>query len=148
MATLPHIKPLEILLVEDNPVDIKMTQEAFKEGKLLSNLNVVTNGVAAIEFLRRKGRYKEAARPDLILLDLNLPQKDGREILKEVKSDDALRTIPVVVLTTSDDIDDVKNAYADMANCYITKPIEFDEFIAVIERIGDFWLSFVKLPST
>lgn len=147
MTTTPHIKPLEILLVEDSPVDIRLTQEAFKEAKLLSKLNVITDGAAAVEFLRKKGQYREAARPDLILLDLNLPKKDGREILKEIKSDDALKTIPVVVLTTSDDIDDVKKAYADMANCYITKPIEFDEFMAVIKRIGDFWLSFVKLPN-
>lgn len=148
MTTIPPIKPLEILPVEDNPVDIRITQEAFKEAKLLSNLNVVTDGTAAVEFLRKKGQYRGAARPDLILLDLNLPHKDGREILKEVKSDDARKTIPVVVLTTSDDVEDVKSAYADMANCYITKPIEFDEFVAVIKRIGDFWLSFVKLPST
>lgn len=148
MTTIPPIKPLEILPVEDNPVDIRITQEAFKEAKLLSNLNVVTDGTAAVEFLRKKGQYRGAARPDLILLDLNLPHKDGREILKEVKSDDARKTIPVVVLTTSDDVEDVKSAYADMANCYITKPIEFDEFVAVIKRIGDFWLSSVKLPST
>ncbi len=148
MTTIPPIRPLEILLVEDNPVDIRMTQEAFKEAKLLSNLNVVTDGTAAVEFLRKKGQYRGAARPDLILLDLNLPHKDGREILKEIKSDAALKTIPVVVLTTSDDVEDVKSAYADMANCYIAKPIEFDEFMAVIKRIGDFWLSFVKLPNT
>lgn len=148
MTTIPPIKPLEILPVEDNPVDIRITQEAFKEAKLLSNLNVVTDGTAAVEFLRKKGQYRGAARPDLILLDLNLPHKDGREILKGVKSDDARKTIPVVVLTTSDDVEDVKSAYADMANCYITKPIEFDEFVAVIKRIGDFWLSSVKLPST
>jgi CheY-like chemotaxis protein len=141
------IQPVEILLVEDNAGDILLTQEVLREGKVVNRLNIVRDGVEAIEFLRRQGRFAAAPRPDLILLDLNLPRKDGREVLAEVKSDPDLRRIPVVVLTTSKAEEDVLQSYDLHANCYITKPVALEDFINVIRSIEDFWLTIVKLPS-
>ncbi|MEI7536128.1 MAG: response regulator [Comamonadaceae bacterium] len=137
---------IEILMVEDNPGDVRLTREAMKEGKISNRLSVVGDGVEALEFLRRQGRFAEAPRPDLILLDLNLPRKDGREVLAEVKSDPALRTIPVVVLTTSHADEDVIRAYNLHANCYITKPVDFNQFMKVVQQIDDFWVNLVTLP--
>jgi two-component system, chemotaxis family, response regulator Rcp1 len=136
----------KILLVEDNPGDVRLTREALKEGKILNELNVVEDGVEALAFLRREGRYAEAVRPDLILLDLNLPKKDGREVLQEIKGDGALKKIPVVVLTTSAAERDILKAYDLHANCYITKPVDLEQFIRVVQMIEDFWLTIVKLP--
>jgi CheY-like chemotaxis protein len=139
-------KPVEILLVEDNPGDVRLTIEGLKEGKVNNNLYVVEDGVEAIAFLRREGKYSEAVRPDLILLDLNLPKKDGREVLTEIKADKDLRTIPVVVLTTSEAEQDILKAYMLHANCYITKPVDLEQFISVVSSIEDFWFTIVKLP--
>ena len=138
--------PIEILLVEDNPGDVRLTQEALKEHKIVNNLYLAKDGVDAINFLRREGEYADAVRPDLILLDLNLPKKDGREVLTEIKKDEDLRRIPVVVLTTSRAEEDIIRTYDCHANCYITKPVDFDQFINVVKSIEDFWLSVVKLP--
>lgn len=138
--------PIEVLLVEDNPGDVRLTREALIEGKVRNNLSVVPDGVEALAFLRREGRYAEAARPDVILLDLNLPRKDGREVLEEIKADPALRSIPVVVLTSSEAERDIARAYALHANCYITKPVDLDQFITVVKSIEDFWFTIVKLP--
>ena len=140
------LKPIEILLVEDNPADVRLTTEALKEEKIYNNLHVVTDGVEAIAFLRREGRYAKAVRPDLILLDLNLPKKDGREVLKEIKGDDNLKAIPVVVLTVSQSEEDILKSYNLHANCYITKPVDLNQFIKVIRSVQEFWLSIVKLP--
>lgn len=140
-------KPIEILLVEDNPADVRLTQEALKEGKVRNNLFVARDGVEAIEFLRREGPHANATKPDLILLDLNLPRKDGREVLAEIKNDDTLRTIPVVVLTTSSAEADILKSYNLHANCYITKPVDLEQFVQVIKSIDDFWLTVVRLPS-
>lgn len=139
-------KPIEILLVEDNPGDVRLTLEVFKESKMRNNLSSVGDGVAALAFLRREGKYVQSPRPDLILLDLNLPKKDGREVLAEIKEDPDLRRIPVVVLTTSQAERDVVRSYNLHANCYISKPIDLEQFIAVVRSIEDFWLSSVKLP--
>jgi chemotaxis family two-component system response regulator Rcp1 len=138
---------IEILLVEDNPGDVRLTEEALKEGKVVNSLNVVPDGVEALAYLRKEGEYASAETPDLILLDLNLPKKDGREVLAEVKEDPELRMIPVVVLTTSRDEQDILKSYDLHANCYITKPVDFEQFISVVRAIEDFWLSVVKLPS-
>jgi len=138
---------IEILLVEDNPGDVRLTEEALKEGKVVNRLNVVQDGVEALAYLRKEGEYASAETPDLILLDLNLPKKDGREVLAEVKEDPDLRMIPVVVLTTSRDEQDILKSYDLHANCYITKPVDFEQFIGVVRAIEDFWLSVVKLPS-
>ncbi|MEO0107646.1 MAG: response regulator [candidate division WOR-3 bacterium] len=139
-------KPIEILLVEDNPGDMRLTVEAFKDGKVRNNLNWVQDGEEAIAYLRREGRFADATRPDLILLDLNLPKKDGRQVLAEIKSDPKLAPIPVVVLTTSKAEEDIIRSYALHANCYITKPVDFEQFINVIRQLEDFWLSVVRLP--
>ncbi|OGI47259.1 MAG: response regulator [Candidatus Muproteobacteria bacterium RBG_16_65_34] len=139
-------KPIEILLVEDNPGDVRLTREALKDGKVLNRLNVVTDGVEAMEYLRRQGQYAAAPRPDVILLDLNLPRKDGREVLAELKVDPELKRIPVVVLTTSDAEKDVLKAYDLHANCYITKPMDLMQFTTVVRAAEDFWLTIVKLP--
>ncbi len=139
-------RPIEILLVEDSPSDTELTVEALQKGKVLNNLSIVEDGVLAMEFLRGKGRYANAPRPDLILLDLNLPRRDGREVLAEIKADPSLKCIPVVVLTTSQAEQDVMRAYSLHANCYITKPVDFRQFLEVIEAIESFWLSIVKLP--
>ncbi|MBI5440702.1 MAG: response regulator [Deltaproteobacteria bacterium] len=138
--------PIEILLVEDNPGDVRLTREALKQGKVLNRLHVVEDGVAALEFLHRRGVYAEAPRPDLILLDLNLPKKDGREVLQEIKGDESLRRTPVVVLTTSSSDEDILRSYNLHANCYVTKPMDLDQFIRVVESIQNFWFTIVKLP--
>lgn len=137
---------IEILLVEDNPADVRLTREALKDGKIINNLSVVGDGVEAMAFLRCQGKYKDAPRPDLILLDLNLPKKDGREVLAEIKTDEKLKSIPVVVLTISKADEDILKTYKLYANCYITKPVDLDQFINVTKSIEDFWLSIVKLP--
>jgi two-component system, chemotaxis family, response regulator Rcp1 len=139
-------RPVEILLVEDNPGDVDLTRETLQDCKLLNHMNVVGNGVEAMAYLRRQGKYTEATRPDLILLDLNLPKKDGREVLAEVKADDQLRRIPVVVLTTSSAEQDILQTYDLHANCYITKPVNLDQFSAVVRAIEEFWFTIVKLP--
>ena len=139
-------RPVEILLVEDNPGDVRLTEEALKEGKIINNMHLARDGVEAMSFLQRGGKYANAVRPDLILLDLNLPKKDGREVLIEIKEDEELRRIPVVVLTTSRSEEDIIKTYDYHANCYITKPVDFDQFINVVKSIEDFWLSVVKLP--
>jgi two-component system, chemotaxis family, response regulator Rcp1 len=137
---------IEILLVEDNPADVRLTQEALKEEKIHNNLSVVSDGVEAMQFLRREGKYAKSVRPDLILLDLNLPRKDGREVLAEIKKDDKLKAIPVVVLTVSDAERDVLQTYKLHANCYIQKPLDLSQFSKVVKSIQDFWLTIVKLP--
>jgi len=139
-------KPIEILMVEDNPDDVFLTQEILKESKLYINLNVVEDGVMALAFLHQKEPYQNAPRPDLILLDLNLPRKDGREVLTEIKSDNILKLIPIVVFTTSEAEQDILKVYALHANCYITKPVDADKFIKTINTIKNFWLTIVKLP--
>lgn len=141
-------RPVEILLVEDSPGDVRLTKEALKEGKVLNNLNVVGDGVEALAFLRQEGSYKNAVRPDLILLDLNLPKKDGREVLEAIKNDPDLKRIPVVILTTSSAEKDVLKSYDLHANCYVTKPVDFEQFITVVKSVEDFWLTVVKLPKT
>ena len=142
----PIARPVNILLVEDNPGDVRLTIEALREGKVLNNLSVVGDGVEASCFLNRQGEYVDAVRPDLILFDLNLPRKDGRELLAEIKEDQALRSIPVVVLTTSNAEEDIVRTYNLHANCYITKPVDLDQFIDVVSAIEDFWLTVVMLP--
>ena len=138
--------PIDILLVEDSPSDAKLTAKTFEKAKVLNTLHVVEDGVEAMEFLRQVNRYSDAPRPDLILLDLNLPRKDGRQVLAEIKDDSHLRTIPVVVLTTSAAEEDILRSYELRANCYITKPVTFKQFARVVESIEDFWLTIVKLP--
>jgi two-component system, chemotaxis family, response regulator Rcp1 len=137
---------IEILLVEDNPADVDLTQETLAYAKIRNRLHVVNDGEDALAFLRRQGRYKEAIRPDLILLDLNLPRKDGREVLAELKADPELKAIPVVVLTSSDAEKDVVRSYDLGANCYVTKPVDLDQFANVVRTIEDFWFVVVKLP--
>ena len=139
-------REIEILLVEDNPGDVRLTKEALNEGKILNNLNVVADGVEATAFLYQEGKYKDAPRPDLILLDLNLPKKDGREVLAEIKTHGNLRRIPVVILTSSAAEQDIVASYNLQANCYITKPVDLDQFLNVIKSIEHFWLTVVKLP--
>lgn len=139
-------EPIEILLVEDNPGDARLAMEALKEAKVRNELHWVQDGVQSMEFLRRQGEYADMPRPDLVLLDLNLPRKDGREVLAEVKGDEVLRRIPVVILTISADEQDVLRSYDTYANCYITKPLDLDQFMQVVRSIEDFWLEIVKLP--
>ena len=141
------MRPVEILLVEDSPSDADLTVEALSDGKVLNNLHWVEDGVEALAFLRRQGKYNNAPRPDLILLDLNLPKKDGREVLAQIKADPQLKLIPVVVLTTSAAERDIFKTYELNANCYVTKPIDLDQFISVVKLIETFWLAVVKLPS-
>jgi len=138
--------PVEILLVEDNPGDYRLTQEALREGKVYNNLHWAKDGVEALDFLKRRGRYADAPRPDIILLDLNLPKKDGREVLSEIKGDAGLRPIPVVILTTSKAEEDILRSYHLHANCYVTKPVDLDKFIVVVQSIDRFWLTVVTLP--
>lgn len=138
--------PIEILLVEDNLGDARLTREALKEGKVHSHLHWVKDGVEALEFLHRRGKHQSAPRPDIILLDLNLPKKDGREVLQEIKEDDRLKRIPVVILTTSKAEEDVLRTYELHANCYVTKPVDLEQFIKVVRSIDNFWLSVVTLP--
>jgi CheY-like chemotaxis protein len=140
-------RAIEILLVEDNPGDARLAWEAIREAKVSHNLRWVSDGVEALAYLRCEGKFADAHRPDLILLDLNLPRKDGREVLAEVKNDNALRRIPVVVLTTSQAEEDILKAYHLNANCYISKPVDLDQFMKVINAIESFWLTIVKLPS-
>ena len=138
--------PVEILLVEDNPGDYRLTQEALREGKVYNNLHWAKDGVDALDFLKRRGRHKDAPRPDIVLLDLNLPKKDGREVLEEIKTDDDLKSIPVVILTTSKAEEDVLRSYDLHANCYVTKPVDLDKFIVVVQSIDRFWLTIATLP--
>jgi len=139
-------KPIEILMVEDNPGDVRLTKEAMRTNKMKNNIRTAENGVEALAFLRREGKYSNSTRPDLILLDLNLPKKDGLEVLKEIKDDTQLKRIPVVVLTTSKAEEDIVKSYNLHANCFITKPIDLQEFATVVRSIEDFWLEIVRLP--
>ena len=139
-------RPIEILLVEDNPGDARLVKEALKDGKVLNELHVVRDGVEALDFLKREGKYADAVHPDLILLDLNLPKKGGHEVLAEIKDDPDLKRIPVVVLTVSKAEEDIMITYNLHGNCFITKPIDFDQFVHVVKAIEDFWLTIVKLP--
>ena len=140
-------RPIEVLLVEDDEGDVVMTREALEEGKVLNRLHVAGDGVEALEYLRREGEHADAPRPDLILLDLNLPRRDGRQVLAEVKSDDELRRIPVVVLTTSEAEEDILRSYDLHANAYVTKPVDFERFVQVIQQIDEFFISVVRLPN-
>ena len=144
---MSDLRPIEILLVEDSPGDVRLTQEALRDAKVRNNLHVVRDGVEAMAFLRREGaRFAECPRPDLVLLDLNLPRMSGHEVLADIKADPALRRIPVVILTTSQAEQDVLRTYDLHANCYITKPVDLDQFITVVQSIEDFWLTIVRLP--
>jgi CheY-like chemotaxis protein len=148
MSTRPLSRPVEILLVEDNPGDVRLTREALRESKVHNNLYIAKDGVEALAFLRREGaEFADAVRPDLILLDLNLPRKDGREVLEEIKADPSLRHIPVVVLTSSEAEQDIVRAYDLHANCYVSKPVDLDQFITVVQSIENFWFTIVKLPT-
>ncbi|NGZ07273.1 MAG: response regulator [Magnetococcales bacterium] len=147
MSTDRWGEPIEILLVEDNPADVDLTREILTDSKVSNHLHVTSDGEAAMDYLLGRPPYAGAARPDLVLLDLNLPRKDGREVLEEIKSHPQLRTIPVVVLTTSQAEEDVVKTYHHHANCYITKPVDLDQFIQVVKAIEDFWFTVVKLPS-
>lgn len=139
-------RPIEILLVEDNPGDVRLTREALRDGKVQNHLSVVGDGVEALTFLRREGAHAQAPRPGLILLDLNLPRKDGRQVLAEIKTDQSLQTIPVVILTTSTAEEDVLKAYGLHANAYIKKPVDLDQFLRVVQAVEEFWLTLVTLP--
>jgi chemotaxis family two-component system response regulator Rcp1 len=141
------MKPINVLLVEDSPTDVLLTQEALETAKLLTELHIVADGVEAIAFLRQEGKYAGVPRPDLILLDLNLPKKDGREVLAEIKSDPGLRLIPVVVMTVSKAEEDILKAYGLHANCYVTKPVHFESFVEVVRAIESFWFTVVTLPA-
>lgn len=143
---LSDAKPIEILLIEDSPSDTALTKEALKAGKIANVLNCVEDGVEAMGYLKKRGKFANATRPALIMLDLNLPRKDGREVLEELKSDPALKTIPVIVLTTSRSDQDILRSYQLNANCYITKPVDFEHFINVVKSIEQFWLTVVTLP--
>jgi two-component system, chemotaxis family, response regulator Rcp1 len=143
---MTKIKPIDILLVEDSEGDVRLIQEALKDGKLQNKLYVAKDGVEAMEFLLKKGKFKNAVHPDLILLDLNLPKKDGREVLAEIKDNDELKHIPVIILTTSNEETDIVKTYNLHANCYIVKPLDLDQFIRVVRSIESFWLTIVKLP--
>ena len=147
MMPKPVGQPIEVLLVEDDPGDVLLIREAFEFNKVHNNLHVVNDGEQALHFLRKEGEYNEALRPDLVLLDLNLPRKDGREVLAEVKGDPELRTIPIVVLTTSEAEEDVLKSYQLHANAYVTKPVDFERFVSVVRQIDDFFVSVVRLPS-
>lgn len=146
MITYPQGRPIELLLVEDNPGDVRLTVEALKEGKVVNHLTVVSDGEEAMTLLQRQGKYSNATRPDLILLDLNLPKKSGIEVLAEVKKDADLKKIPVVVLTTSEAEQDVLRTYELHANCYVVKPVNLKQFVGVVQSIENFWLAVVKLP--
>ena len=145
-ATRPEIGPVEILLVEDNPADVRLTWEALNSHRLWNNLSVVGDGEEAMAYVRREDKFAGATRPDLILLDLNMPKKDGREVLAEIKADAGLKLIPVVVLTTSADEEDILKAYELHANCYITKPVDLRHFMKAVKSIEDFWFAVVRLP--
>ena len=141
-------RPIQVLLVDDSPADVRLTREALKEGHIPNELSVVGDGVEALRFLRQEGQYAKAPRPDLVLLDLNLPRKSGREVLEEIKADPALRRIPVMVLTTSRAEEDLDAAYSRYANCYIRKPVNLDEFLEMVRSIEQFWFMIVTLPSS
>jgi CheY-like chemotaxis protein len=147
MTPKPAGQPIEVLLVEDDPGDVLLIREAFDFNKVHNNLNVVSDGEQALDYLRGSGDYTDRIRPDLVLLDLNLPRKDGREVLAEVKSDPDLRTIPIVVLTTSEAEEDVLKSYQLHANAYVTKPVDFERFVSIVRQIDDFFVSVVRLPS-
>lgn len=146
MTGAMQAKPIDILLVEDNLGDARLTERALAESKLINNIYHVKDGVEATDFLNKSAGYEEAPRPDLVLLDLNLPKRDGRDVLAEIKNDDALKTIPVVVLTSSELEQDILKSYALHANCYVTKPVNLDSFLSVVQSIEGFWVSVVKLP--
>jgi len=143
-----EIEPVEILLVEDNPVDVMLTRKAFSAGRVCNNLHVVEDGEEAMDFLNKSGKYSSAPAPEIILLDLNLPRKDGREVLAEIKADPSLKHIPVIVLTTSDSHEDIWKSYELQANCYITKPVDMEQFANALECLGEFWFTLVKLPTS
>ena len=147
MSNYGHIRPMEILLVEDDLGDIELTRESLSEDKISINLNVVQDGICAMQYLLQEGSFSNAKKPDLIILDLNLPKKDGREVLHDIKKNDALKLIPIVILTTSDADEDIFKTYGLGANCYVTKPIGLEEFNKIIKSIKDFWFTVVKLPS-
>jgi len=144
---MPSGQPIDVLLVEDDPGDVLMTQEAFRDYKIANNLHVVTNGEDAIAYLRREGGFSDVPVPDLVLLDLNLPRRDGREVLREIKNDHELRRIPIVVLTTSDSEEDVLASYDLHANAYVRKPVDFEQFVKAVRAIDDFFISVVRLPT-
>ena len=146
MTTFNNYRPIEILLVEDNPGDVRLTQEAARETKIHNNMHVVTNGLDAMAFLHHEGRFSAVPRPDLILLDLNMPVMDGREVLRQVKSDEKTRRIPVVIITSSQAEEDILRAYDLQASCYVTKPVDLVQFIKVIKNVENFWLTVVTLP--
>jgi len=146
MTVQAELRAIEILMVEDSPIDVLMAREALQQAKVLNNLSVTENGVEALAFLRRENQYAGAPRPDLILLDLNMPRMDGREVLQELKADPELKCIPVVVLTTSKAEEDIVKSYGLHANCYITKPVDFERFVSVVQTIQDFWFTVVTLP--
>ena len=146
MTVQGGFRAIEILMVEDSPTDVLMAREALQQAKLLNNLSVTENGVEAMAFLRKEGRYSGAPRPDLIFLDLNMPRKDGREVLQELKADPQLKFIPVVILTTSKAEEDIVKSYGLHANCYITKPVDFERFAEVVQTVQDFWFTVVTLP--
>jgi CheY-like chemotaxis protein len=146
MSKLSASKPIDILLIEDNPGDVRLVVESLKDSKIRNSMSVVEDGEAAMSFLRRQGEYAQVLRPDLILLDLNLPKKNGREVLAEFKSDPDLKRIPVVVITSSSDDQDILAAYNNSANCYVTKPVDLKRFKKVVKSIEDFWLDVAKLP--
>ncbi len=144
---LKQSRPVEILLVDDNPADVALTQEAFLENKLFNNLNVVNDGVEAMDYLHKRGQYASVPTPDIIMLDLNLPRKDGREVLAEIKADDGLKHIPVIILTVSRDEKDILESYRLHANCYISKPVKFEDFAEIVRSLENFWFSIVTHPS-
>jgi two-component system, chemotaxis family, response regulator Rcp1 len=146
IASIPDLQPIEILLVEDNPVDVLITKNAFSSARVYSNLHVSEDGEDAMKFLYRRGKYSSAPLPDMILLDLNLPRKDGREVLAEIKGNPSLRHIPVIILTTSGDEDDIRRSYDLHANCFITKPVDMEQFTRALECVGEFWFTLVRLP--
>ena len=148
MSTSPLLRPVRILLVDDDLVDVRLTMEALRESKIHANVAAVYDGVEALEYLRQEGQYREAKKPDLILLDLNMPRKDGRETLAEIKSDPALRRIPVVILTTSHADKDIIQTYDLGANAYVVKPVDLDQMVIIVQKIQNFWFSIVKLPRT
>jgi chemotaxis family two-component system response regulator Rcp1 len=143
---MDNVHPINILLIEDNPGDVRLTREIFRDSRLYNALHVVGDGVEALDFLRGRGEYIGAPRPDLILLDLNLPKMDGREVLAAIKTDDDLKLIPVVILTTSEALEDILQTYDLQANFYISKPVNLDQFIKIVQSIGGFWLTVVRLP--
>jgi chemotaxis family two-component system response regulator Rcp1 len=147
MSGYKQMKPINILLVEDNPADIRLTQEVFKEGRIKNLLNIAMDGEEALKYLRKQDKHLNAETPDLVLLDLNLPKKDGREVLAEIKADASLKMLPVIILTTSAAEQDIMNTYANHANCYIMKPVDLAQFINVVRSIEEFWLTVVKLPN-